>query len=77
MLNTMQSRRSVLDFMSARFRRFSRNPVVVWFTGIFFVILMIVMLMILLLNIDVLGVDDLLAEIPLNVTGVCVNFRCL
>ena len=69
-LNIMQSRRNVLDFMRARFRRLIRNPVVVWFVGIVFAILVIIMLMILLLNIDVIGVDDLLADIPLDVTGV-------
>lgn len=73
--NTMQPRRSVLDFVRARFRRLIRNPVVVWFAGIIFAILMIVMLMILLLNIDVTGVDDLLADIPLDVTGVRDCFR--
>lgn len=73
----MKSRRDVLDFMRARFRRFIRNPVVVWFAGIFFVILVIIMLMILLLNIDVPSMDDLLSDIPLNVTGVGVGFRCL
>ena len=66
----MQSRRNVLDFMRARFRRLIRNPVVVWFVGIVFAILVIIML-ILLLNIDVSSVDDLLADIPLDVTGVC------
>lgn len=70
-LNTVQSWRSVHGFVRARFRRFIRNPVVVWFAGIIFAILIIIMLMILLLNIDVVGVDDLLADIPLDVTGVC------
>lgn len=75
-LNTTQSRRRVIDFIRARFRRFIRNPVVVWFVGIIFAILVVIMLMILLLNIDVTGVDDLLADIPLDVTGVCDGFRC-
>ena len=70
-LSIMQSWHSVLDFMRARFRRFIRNPVVAWFVGIAFAILVVIMLMILLLNIDVIGVDDLLADIPLDVTGVC------
>lgn len=66
----MQSRRNILNFIRARFKRFIRNPVVVWFAGVVFAILLVIMLLILLLNIDVTGVDDLLADIPLNVTGV-------
>lgn len=66
----MQSRRNILNFIRARFKRFIRNPVVVWFAGVVFAILVVIMLLILLLNIDVTGVDDLLADIPLNVTGV-------
>lgn len=73
----MKSRRGALSFVRARFRRFIRNPVVVWFAGIIFAILMVIMLMILLLNIDVSGVDDLLAEIPLNFTGVRDGSRWL
>jgi len=73
----MQSRRSVFDFMRARFRRFVRNPVIVWFAGIIFAVLVTIMLMILLLNINVVAVDDLFAEIPLNVTGVCGSSRWL
>lgn len=68
-------RRSALDFARARFRRFIRNPVVVWFTGIILAVLLAIMLMILLLNIDVVGVDDLFADIPLDVTGVCDGSR--
>ncbi|KAF9645487.1 hypothetical protein BDM02DRAFT_3189684 [Thelephora ganbajun] len=70
--DSVGSRRSVLDFVRARFRRFIRNPVVVWFAGIAVTILVVIMLMILLLNIGVVGVDDLLADIPLNVTGIAI-----
>ena len=69
-LNIMQRRRNVLNLTLARLRRFIRKPVVLWFAGIVFVLLVIIMLMVLLLNIDVTGVDDLLADIPLNTTGV-------
>ena len=72
MLNIMpQRRRRALDFLRARFRRFLLNPVVIWFAGIIFAILMVIMIMLLLLNIDVVGVDDLFADVPLHVTGVC------
>jgi len=63
--------------MRARFRRFIRNPVIVWFAGIIFAVLMVYTLMILLLNIKVTGVDDLFANIPLDVTGVCGSSRWL
>lgn len=75
MLNVMQPLPNVLDFMCARFRRLIRNRVVLWFTGIIFVILVAIMIMILLVNNDVVGVDDLLADIPHDVTGVCDSFR--
>lgn len=66
----MQTRRRLLNFTLSRLRRFAGNPVVLWFLGIVFVVLVVIMLMILLLNIDVTGVDDLLADVPLNTTGV-------
>jgi len=75
MLNTMLPRRNILNYLRARFRRFIQNPVVLWFTGTIFVTLVVIMIMILLLNIDVAGVDDLLADIPHNVTGVCYGSR--
>jgi hypothetical protein len=71
MLNIMRSRRSVLDLTRIRLRRLIRNRVVVWFVAIAFAVLLTIMIMILVLNNDVSGVDDLLAQIPLNVTGVC------
>ena len=74
MLNTIPPPRNMLDFARARFRRFIRNPVVLWFIGIVFATLVAIM-MILLLNIGVAGVDDLLADIPRNVTGVCDGSR--
>jgi hypothetical protein len=70
MLNTVRSRRSALDWVRTRLRRLIRNRVVVWFACIVFAVLLIIMIMILLLNTDVSGVDDLLADIPLDVTGV-------
>ena len=78
MLNAVQlHRRRTVVFIRARFRRFIRNPVVVWFAGIILAVLIVIMLMILLLNIDVVGVDDLLADIPHDVTGVRDGFRLL
>ena len=66
-----QRRRRAPDFLRARLRRFLLNPVVIWFVGILFAILMVITVMLLLLNIDVVSLDDLLADVPLNVTGVC------
>ena len=74
-LNTMQRRHNVPYFIRGRFRRLTRNPVVLWFAGIIFVTLIIIMLMLLLLNTEVVGVDDLLADIPRGVTGVCGGSR--
>lgn len=66
----MQRRRNILNPMLGRLRRLTRNPVALWFAGIIFIVLMVIMLMLLLLNVGVLGLDDLLADIPLNTTGV-------
>jgi len=74
-LNTMRPQPNVLDNMRARFRQIIQNPVVLWFTGIIFVTLVVIMIMILLVNNDVVGVDDLLADIPHDVTGVCDGSR--
>lgn len=46
---------------------------VLWFAGVVFIVLMVIMLMILLLDIGVLGVDDLLADIPLDTTGLGIG----